>query len=154
MVLSRLFSSTTASAQTARINSSLVSKRPLLLTSTTSISKAFGVSGTGAPLCANNLSVGLSRKPSNSYKRLGEFDINTFRKESENLQSNRRTTKPIFCKFVLPKLGHSTRRNSTCGLPAQAAPSTGAVTMNYLNTNGQATRAPTLIFGVAIWLVL
>src|SRR5262249_30499940 len=101
-----------------------------------------------------------SRNPSNSYKRLAEFDISTFRKESENLQSSRRTTKPLFCIFILPKPGNSTWRNSTRGLPAQAAPPIGAVTMNYLNTNGQAiksvqaTKAPTLIFGVAVCLIL
>src|SRR5262245_5019528 len=91
MFLSRLFNSTTASAQTARINSSFVSKRPLLLTNTTNISTAFGGSATGAPAGSNNRSAGSSRKPLNSYTRLIGSDITAVRKQSENSQRNRST---------------------------------------------------------------
>lgn len=55
---------------------------------------------------------------------------------------------------ILPKLGTSPQGDSTRGLPTQAAPSIGDVTMNYLNTNGHAAKAPMMRFGAALWLIL
>ncbi len=45
----RLFSSTTAPGQTLLINSSFSTVLPLCRTSASSVSNAFGVSGTGSP---------------------------------------------------------------------------------------------------------
>ncbi len=49
MFCERLFSSTKLSGQTRRISSSLPRQWPLFSTSATSVSNAFGVSGTGCP---------------------------------------------------------------------------------------------------------
>src|SRR5262245_16924751 len=96
MFLSRLFSSTITSSQTAFNNSSLPTRRLPRLTRAHSVSNAFSESATRSPSHNRRRSETFKRNLSNSYTSLFSLDIRGFKKESENLQEIRKILRIVF----------------------------------------------------------